>query len=246
VDGELLGALLVLALIDSTSFGTFLIPIWLMLAPGRLHPARIVLFLGVVAGFYFVLGIVLAAGALTFAEHASGGLESTIVRGAQLVVGIVCLVLGLTVEPLTARGKARRAAKREARQATAGPGRLARWRERATEPDAPVTGLMALALTAAAVEAASMLPYLGAIGLLAAAEVPMAHSAIVLAGYCLVMIAPALVLLGARVVLHDRVAPLLERLESWISRNSREMTAWILFIVGAYLTGDALVALGDR
>ena len=36
-----LGSLVVLALIDSTSFGTLLIPVWFMLAPGRVRPGRL-------------------------------------------------------------------------------------------------------------------------------------------------------------------------------------------------------------
>ena len=37
MDAGLIGSLVLLALIDSTSFGTLLIPIWMMLAPGRLR-----------------------------------------------------------------------------------------------------------------------------------------------------------------------------------------------------------------
>lgn len=89
-----------------------------------------------------------------------------------------------------------------------------------------------------------MLPYLGAIGLLSAAGLSVGQGAAVLAGYCLVMIAPALLLLAARVVLHQRVSPALSRLEGWLSRNSREALAWVLFLLGLYLTGGALQALG--
>jgi hypothetical protein len=56
---ELLAPLVLLALIDSTSFGTLLIPLWLMLASDRPRPARMLLFLGTVAAFYLLLGIVL-------------------------------------------------------------------------------------------------------------------------------------------------------------------------------------------
>ena len=54
----LLGPLVVLALVDSTSFGTLLIPIWLMLAPGRLKAGRILVFLATVAAgpVYRLLG----------------------------------------------------------------------------------------------------------------------------------------------------------------------------------------------
>ena len=45
----LLGALALLALVDSTSFGTLLIPTWLLLAPGRLRPGRILIYLATVS-----------------------------------------------------------------------------------------------------------------------------------------------------------------------------------------------------
>ena len=64
------GVLAVLALIDSTSFGTLLIPIWLMLAPGRLRPGRMLLYLGTIYGFYLILGILLALGASAIVEVA--------------------------------------------------------------------------------------------------------------------------------------------------------------------------------
>jgi hypothetical protein len=49
MDLALLGSLAVLALIDSTSFGTLLIPIWLMMSPFGVRPGRILQFLGTVA-----------------------------------------------------------------------------------------------------------------------------------------------------------------------------------------------------
>lgn len=65
---ELIAVLVLLALIDSTSFGTLLIPLCLMLAPGLPRPGRILLFLGTVAGFYLLLGIALLLGASTLLD----------------------------------------------------------------------------------------------------------------------------------------------------------------------------------
>jgi cytochrome c biogenesis protein CcdA len=241
---QIYAALAVLALIDSTSFGTLLIPIWLMLSPGRLRARRIVLYLAVIGAFYFLLGVALTAGAMVVIEQLGGLLDNTVVRVIQLVIGVTLLVLGLTIEPLTKAGKQKRAAKRAARQAASGPTRLQRWRARATADEGPATGLVGLALTAGAIEAASMLPYLAAIGLITTSNRSLAESIAVLLGYCLVMVAPALVLLAARLLLHERLSPALHRIEAWMSRNSREMTAWILFFVGLYLAGNAAAALG--
>ncbi|MCK6208991.1 GAP family protein [Georgenia sp. EYE_87] len=244
MSAELVAPLVVLALIDSTSFGTLLIPLWLLLTPGRLRPGRILVFLATVAVFYLVVGVALLGGALAFLDQVGEGLDSPAARMVQLVVGVVLLVLGLTIEPLTKAGKEKRAARRAARQAERGPGRVERWRARAGSGEGPVRGLVGLALTATTVELGSMLPYLGAIGLLSTSGVSVGAGVVVLAGYCLVMIAPALVLLALRVVLHERVSPSLARLEDWLSRNSREALAWVLFFLGLYLTGGAVQALG--
>ena len=56
---DLLGQLVVLALIDSTSFGTLLIPLWFLLVPGRVRAHRVLVFLGTVAAFYLGVGIAL-------------------------------------------------------------------------------------------------------------------------------------------------------------------------------------------
>src|SRR5699024_3231672 len=88
----LAGPLVVLALIDSTSIGTLVLPIWLMLQRGRLLAGRITAFLLVVALFYWVMGLVLLAGAVTFGEGISEFVMSTPGAWARLIVGIVLFV----------------------------------------------------------------------------------------------------------------------------------------------------------
>lgn len=224
-----------LALVDSTSMGTLVLPLWLMLAPGRVRVGRVLLFLSTVAAAYLLLGTVLLLGAGEVLDPLRDALETTAGHVAQLVVGVVLLVLGLTVEPWTRAGKEERRAARAAR----GPGRLARWRDRA-RGDGPPGAVMVLAATAVGVEAASMVPYLAAIALLVTSGVGTAPAVAVLAGYCLVMVLPALLLLAVRTALHDRLTPALARVEAWMSRNAGETTAWVLFLLGLWLVSDAL------
>ncbi len=240
---ELLAPLVLLALIDSTSFGTLLIPLWLMLVPGRPRPGRILLFLGTVAAFYLLLGIGLLLGASTLLDTWQETGNSQPLRVAQLVVGIGLMALGVLMEPWTKAGKEHRAARRAEKLARSGPTLHMRMRERAADASAPVGAVILLALTAAVIEAASMIPYLAAIGLLTASELSLAGRVAVLFGYCLVMIAPALLLLAARLFLHDHVAPILTKLEASMSRNANAAMAWVIFLVGLYLAGDSLNAL---
>lgn len=96
---ELLAALAVLALLDSTSFGTLLIPLWLMLAPGRVRPSRILLFLGTVAAFYLLLGIVLLFGASMLLDTLQDRDNLQMLRITQLVVGLGLSVVGAVMGP---------------------------------------------------------------------------------------------------------------------------------------------------
>ncbi len=241
---ELLIPLVVLALIDSTSFGTLLIPVWLMLAPGRLRPGKIMLFLGTVAAFYLLLGIALLLGASMLLDTLQQAGRLQPLRIAQLVVGIGLSVLGVRMQPWTKAGKERRDARRAHKLARTAPSLLMRMRGQATDASAPAGAVFGLALTVAVIEAASMIPYLAAIGLLTASELSLLGRSVVLFGYCLVMIAPALLLLSARLFLHDSVSPILARLEALLSRNANEAMAWLLFLLGIYLVGDSLKALG--
>lgn len=220
----LAATLVVLALIDSTSFGTLLIPIWLLLAPGRPRVGRVLVFLGTVAGFYLALGIAILGGATLVLERAGDLLEHEAVVRAQLVLGVGLVVWGLWI----------------GRSGTRGSGRLHRWRERMTDADhgGPVP-IMGLALTAALLEAATMLPYLGATALISRSGMEPIAQVGVLAAYCLVMLLPALLLLVARVAAAGLVEPVLVRVGSWMESASGETTAWVVGIVGFLLARDA-------
>lgn len=226
----LAGALVVLALIDSTSFGTLLIPIWFLLAPGRVPVGRILVFLGTVATFYLTVGALLLLGLDSLLASLNGWLEHPMVIRGQLVLGVALLVGSFFM------GKSRKDADGKPR-----PGRLTRLRERALGQQGGGLGsLVALALGATLLEVATMLPYLGAIGLLGTSDLSVVERLVVLAGYCLVMVLPALVLLLLRVVSRRHVEPLLQRIARWMEKSGGEATAWIVGIVGFLIARDAV------
>jgi hypothetical protein len=235
--------LAVLALIDSTSFGTLVIPLWLMISPG-LRAGRVLAYLGIVAVAYCALGLALLAGATSLMDEAGEVADSKPAQVVALVAGVVLMVLGITIEPWTKAGKARKAERRAQRRAARGPGRMERWRSRINSGHLAVSALASLALVAVAVEAASMVPYLAAVGIVTTASLAPVTASAVMAAYCVVMVAPALVLLVLRIVLRQRIEPTLVRVEAWIAKNSREALAWVLFLVGLYVAGGAWNALG--
>lgn len=234
------GTLLVLALVDSLSFGTLLIPIWLLMTPGRVRVGRVLVFVLTVTGTYFLIGLILLAGAKALIDTVNGLQTSSAFLIGQLVVGIGLFVLSLRMDSKGAKARA-------AGRAANGEGRISRWRAKAMGEGADsarsTAALMSLAVTAVLVEVATMLPYLAAIGIMTAQGSGWSGGTALLAGYCLVMIAPALVLTFGRVVAHSALALPLSRLDRWLTRHARSTTAWIIGIVGAILALRALSAL---
>lgn len=240
----LLGVLAVLALIDSTSFGTLLIPVWLLMTPGRVRVTRMLVYLGTIVVFYFAIGLVIMLGADAFFRQFGGVLESTPALVVQAAIGIALVALSFAMDSKSAKARA-------AERAANGGGRVNKWRARAmgSSHDEAVTRsgslgpLMGLAVTAAAIEVASMLPYLAAIGLITTQGPGWPASALLLFGYCVVMVAPALLLLVGRLIAFRALERPLARLDGWLTKNAASATSWIVGIVGALLAVNALGSL---
>ncbi|MEI7059027.1 GAP family protein [Nocardioides sp. CCNWLW239] len=226
-------ALAVLALIDSTSFGTLLIPVWLLMAPGRVRPGRILVYLGSLAGFYALLGIGILLGGSAVADTLAGLSDTRPFLWAQLFVGVGLFALSFKLDPPESR--------KERADAPEPPGRLLRWRERAVASESgSASALAALAVLAGLVEAASMLPYLAAIGVIGTQGPGWPMSGLWVLGYCVVMIAPALLLTAARVFAAPLVARPLSLLDGWLVKHAGSATAWAVGIVGFLLARAAL------
>ena len=230
----ILAGLTGLALVDSTSMGTLVLPLW-MLAHPRLRASRVLLYLATIAAFYWLIGLGLLLGASALADRWAAIGDSQVTNWVQLVIGVGMLVGSFW--PDTPWGK-RRAAQRGA------GGRAAGWRDRVVGDAARPATVIGVALLAGLVEAASMVPYLGAIGLLSTSGISTFAALATLAGYVVVMCLPALVLLGLRLAFAERTAPMLTRLTDWLSRHTGGAIWWIVGILGFLLAGDAITRLG--
>ncbi|MDO4718600.1 MAG: GAP family protein [Propionibacteriaceae bacterium] len=230
-----LGSLAVLALIDSTSFGTLLIPVWLLTAPGRLRIGRVLLFVGVVASTYFAVGLALMLGAATLLNGYNRLLESSAFHYAQFAAGIVLLVISHLMDTKKARTQA-------AERADHGGGRIMGWRAqimRGESSSGSAATLLGLALTAVLIEVTTMLPYLAGIGIITVRGPGWPGNAVLLLGYCLVMILPALVLTAGRVLAGSTLETPLKRLDSWLTKHAQATTAWVIGIVGFIIAAQA-------
>lgn len=216
---ELVGSLVALALVDSTSFGTLLIPLLLVLANRGVAWRPMLTYLGTVIVFYFLLGIGLVFGLDIVLSALNDAVSDRTLRFLQLGLGVSLLAGSFFVDQI-GRGRHRRS-------------RLAGVTK---NPRA----MSALALTATAVEAASMFPYLAAIGLLSTVEMSGTASIPILFGYCLVMVLPALVLLGLAGTIGARIWARLERFSSLMERGTSGALGWIVGIAGFFIASDAV------
>ncbi|MCO7239656.1 GAP family protein [Aeromicrobium sp. CnD17-E] len=228
-----LGGLVLLALVDSTSAGTLLLPLWMLVAP-RVRPARVLLFLTTVAVFYAAVGVVLLLGVDAVLDAVSGA-GDTLARNRPLAV--VQLLVGAALFwwswPLERRAKER-----------GGPSpRAVRWRAALQGEGVPARTTVLVALVATVLELATMLPYLAAMGLLSRSGLDRAWQLLVLLGYVVVMVLPALVLLALRLVAARRVEPWLERADAWMTARSGVAVSWIVGLVGFLVGADALSRL---
>lgn len=219
---EQIGSLIALALVDSTSFGTLLIPLMLVLATRRVDWPAMSVYLGTVLAFYVLVGVGLLFCLDAARSALDGVVDNRVVRWVQLGLGIGLLVGSFFVDRIGS-GRSRR-------------GRLQGAVQR---PGA----MVALALSATVVEVATMLPYLGAVGIIVTAGQPATFDVVVLFVYCVVMILPALVLLVVAGTIGDRVWTRLSRFGDWTDRQTSGAIGWIVGLVGFFIAADAASVL---
>jgi hypothetical protein len=231
--------LLVLALIDATSMGTLVIPLILLVTGtgGAWRIAgRTLLYLAVIGVFYLLLGLALLAGLLPLIERIGPLLSSAPVMVAAALVGALLLWWSFRIDPAAIR---KRGGDPEAS--------ARRWTERARRAAGRPRVLVGLALAAGVIEAASMIPYLAAMGLIAEMGVGLGQGAVILVLYCLVMVAPAAVACGVRGLLGSGADRLLDRVHDWAVKNATSAFSWAVGIIGVIILlntlGPAIAAL---
>lgn len=254
-------SLALLALLDGLSVGTLLIPVFLLLKPGTVRTGRVLLYLGTIAVFYLLVGLLFLWGLVNVADVAASFLASPVGLIVRLVVGAALLVTAFVMPTGSKAKQEARTAAVTARPAAADPlsppppaapastavppsGRIARWRDRLLDPRTRGTAVMAVAIAAGLVEVATMLPYIVGMTMLADAGVSTPFRILALVGYCALMIAPAVVLLVLRLVAAPLVQRPLERFAAWMERTGAENTAWIIGIIGFLIARSAATELG--
>lgn len=223
---EIIIPLIGLALVDSTSIGTLLIPLWLLSRP-QLRPLAIVMYIAVIVLFYFALGSLLLAGFDFLKLATESSVVSRTIDWLQLAIGIGLMVLMLRPN----RNKVKES-------------KMGRLKSKLATANHSLKASTTLALVAGLLEAATMLPYLAAIGFIVNANLGMAMSYVFLFAYCIVMVLPAVILFGLRIGMESKIYPQLVRFQQWTDRHLKANNALLFGIIGFFIARDALWRLG--
>lgn len=223
-------SLIGLALVDSLSVGTLVIPLTLLLRWGRLRTIPYATYLGTISVAYFALGITLMLGFAGIGPIITEATQTDWFPWATLVLGAALAAFGIFAPN----------PKKPEPGETNVPTDTTKM-QKATR--AGLAGMASLALGAAVIEAATMLPYLAAIGIMQSFEITPLLRLALLAAYCIIMVLPAILAGAAMGLVGDRLA---DRLQRWIPRLNYEAKVtllWIAAIVGitmVYRSANAL------
>jgi len=228
--GTLLLLLIVLAVVDSTSIGTLVIPLWFLLAAGKIQTSKFLLYLSAVAAFYFMVGLLGLFGFVSALQALGDIFTSRFFLYAEIAAGIVLFILAFRLDP-------------KRRGTSAKESRIQRWQRMVFSGNLSNSAIVGLALTAGALELATMAPYIAAIALLAAGDVAWIERILLLGGYVIVMVLPALVLLVVRRLIHRKIHPYLVRFNAWMIKNVDDVFSWTVGIIGSALACDGTVRL---
>jgi cytochrome c biogenesis protein CcdA len=204
-----------LALLDSINPSALLVAI--LLLPQPRAAAKIAIYMSAVFCCYFIIGVLLMLGFGAALDAIGNNLSSPVAYGAQGMIGGSMLLYSLLVDTKQTAEKAPRL------PTTQHPGTL-----------------FLLGVSVSAVEFATALPYLAAIGLLSNAGLPSGQWLPILLVYNLILVAPPLLLAAAAQLARGWLEPRLERWQARLQREARETLLWIVGIIGFFLLADAV------
>lgn len=210
-----------LALIDSLSAGTLVIPLLLVINQRRVVVRPLAAYFLTVCTLYFLIGVGILLGIEQLQDVLTRVVTSDPALWTQLGIGVVLLAYGiLAPDPPKAESF------------------------EASQPKSLATGaIVSLAVAAVAIEAATMVPYLAAIGFLSDSALGTSARLGVLALYCLVMILPAVICITLLHIFGERIWARMERFLQWAERETKITLLWVAAIAGLWLIGNSVTGL---
>ncbi|KAB8125964.1 hypothetical protein F9U64_21090 [Gracilibacillus oryzae] len=207
-----------LALLDSLSFASILITIYLLLSKTGFSSPKILIYLMTVSSFYFILGVGLIYGLEVMIQTWIGRWnELKFAPYIQFGAGILLVMVSLWLDSKPKRQN-----------------KLSR-----VKPHNTYKSMISLGITVAVLEAATMLPFLAAIGMITSNNLPIIQWLPMLAVYCFIMIAPALILLTIKAAAGQKAKPILNMVSRKVEPFASEALSLITCIAGLWLAANA-------
>ncbi len=204
-----------LALLDTLSPTTLGVTVYMLLSERGKIAGRLLVYLGTVACFYFLVGVFLMLGLDTVTDVFSGLGDNALLSRTMTVLGLGLLIGSFFIPTKKNAPKVRKPKSRS------------------------MLSMVALGLTTGLVEVGTALPYFAAIGIMAAAHLHPVEWLPMLAGYNLIMVLPASLLMVAHFLFKGWLQKPLEKMRLSIEKNSGSTLSWMMSIAGLILLINA-------
>lgn len=216
-----------LALLDSLSLGTLVIPLALIVHWRAVRVPALATYLVTVVAVYFLLGLGILLGFAGLGSVAEGVTQTDVFPWITLILGAALAIFGIFA-PNPKKPE---------------PGQLP---TRAASATSSVPSMVALGLGASLTEAATMLPYIAAMGIIGSWDIPPVAKAGAVGIYCLLMIMPTVALATLALLFGQKFFPRLERLIPRLGYEAKVTLLWIAAIVGIYMVANSVATIrGD-
>ncbi|EOP52754.1 hypothetical protein IKQ_02852 [Bacillus cereus VDM053] len=204
-----------LAILDTLSPTTIGVTIYLLLTDKESLTKRLFVYLLMVAGFYFAIGVSLILGLDFLFEIISGIFQNRIISWSFFIIGVILFIASFYIPP-----------------------------KKGSEIPSPksksIFSMIALGFTTTFIEAGTAFPYFAAIGILTTSNLSWVEWTSILAGYNFIMVLPSLLLFLLYLLFGRWMQKPLERLRMKIANYSGSALSWIMCIVGLLLIINSL------
>ncbi|UVI32935.1 GAP family protein [Paenibacillus spongiae] len=204
-----------LAILDTLSPATLGVTVYLLLTERERLCSRLMIYLAMVALFYFFVGVAFMLGLDALLAAFSSIFHNRVVSWVMLIIGGILFIASFYY-PNNKRSE------------------LPRPKTRSK------ASMIALGLTTSLIEVGTAIPYFAAIGLMTTSNLAVYQWLPILAGYNFIMILPPLIVFTLHLILGRLMQRPLERLRIKLSKHSGSAISWIMCIVGLIMIVNSL------
>ncbi|MDD1504175.1 GAP family protein [Lysinibacillus sp. CNPSo 3705] len=211
---ETLSVIGVLAILDTLSPAIIGVTVYVLLVAKKQQSRLLLTYLTTVVLFYFSTGIFLMLGLDVIFDPIASALNNQSARLVMIIVGAI-LFVGSWLVP---------------KKKTSG----------SPKPKSFSIGAMiALGFTTSLLEVATALPYFAAIGILTSNHLAFYEWLPIIAGYNLIMITPAILLLCLHILFKRFMNKPLRKIQALFDKSTSSALSWAMFFVGLILLMNA-------